>query len=191
MWLLCQVPESLCSFAPKANILLAAIKTGMTFVVAQKTLHFLDTFDLDVRISWPWPRKLTLGMQYCVVANRMADQSWHVWIWVLTLNMYILQVQFRKFTFVKHVLNTLIASVRLLIFLPRLRMLGGIPPLPTLHIVVHNDLFIFVFCERSRLCNILAYYGGCTEENSSVFLQNNFPPNFTAVLPPAYSWYVT
>jgi hypothetical protein len=49
--LLCQVPDNLCCFAFKANILLAASKTGMTFVVAQKTLHFLDTFDLDVRVS--------------------------------------------------------------------------------------------------------------------------------------------
>jgi len=49
--LLCQVPESICSFVFKANTLLAARKTVMTFVVAQKTLHFLDTFDLDVRVS--------------------------------------------------------------------------------------------------------------------------------------------
>jgi hypothetical protein len=46
----CQVPDSLCSFAFKRNVLSTAKKTGMTFVVAQKTLYFLDTFDLDVRV---------------------------------------------------------------------------------------------------------------------------------------------
>ena len=74
----------------------------------------------------------------------------------------------------KHVLNVTIASVSLLTSVPRFRMRGGILPLPALHVVVHNDTFIFIFCEQNRLCDILVYHGGCSEDSSGVVQNTTF-----------------
>lgn len=72
----------------------------------------------------------------------------------------------------KHALNISIASVRLLTSVPRFRMHGGILPRPTLHVVVHSDIFICIICEKNRLCDILGSQGRCSEDNSSGFLRN-------------------
>ena len=88
--------------------------------------------------------------------------------------MYTLQVRLSFLTsfMFKHVLIISIGSVRLLTSGPRFRMRGGILPRPTIHVVVHNDIFIFIFCEQNRSCDILGSHGGCSEDDSSGFLRN-------------------
>jgi len=86
--------------------------------------------------------------------------------------MYTLQVSlsFVNSLMFKHVLNITVTGVRLLNSVPRFRMRGGILPRPTLHVVVHSDIFIFIFGEQNRLCDILGSQGRCSEDKSGGFL---------------------
>jgi hypothetical protein len=95
--------------------------------------------------------------------------------------MYTLQVRLSFITSLifKHVLKITVTGVSMLTSVPRFRMRGGILPRPTLHVKVHNALFIFIFCEQNRLCDILGAQGGCSEDSSGFLLNHRSYINTT------------